>query len=430
MGVLELRFVRDKPGLVKERLRNKGVEDGKGQVDTILRLDEQRRGILGQVEELKHRRNVVSREVGDRKGRGEESEALVVEMRQIRGRIDAMDKEVVSIRNELDMRLLELPNIHHESSPVGADESENVEMESWGEPREFHFEPKPHWEIAEDLGLANFEWGAKVSGARFYTLTGLGAKLERALVNFMLDLHTEKHGYTEIFAPFLVRPECMVGTGQLPKFGDDAFALERDNLWLVPTAEVSVTNVHREEVMEPGSLPLNYVSYSACFRREAGAAGRDTRGFTRVHQFNKVELVKLVEPEASYDELKRLLRDACNVLELLGIPYRVMEICTGDLGFTATKKFDPEAWMPGQNRFVEVSSCSNFEDFQARRARVRYRPKLGKSVRFVHTLNGSGLAVGRTSAAILENCQQEDGSVKVPELLRSYMGGIEKIESR
>jgi seryl-tRNA synthetase len=341
-----------------------------------------------------------------------------------------LDADSRQVEGALDRKLLEIPNIHAPDVPIGEDETANVEVVRQGEPRQFDFEPKPHWEIGEALGIIDFERGAKISGSRFYALRGAGARLERALISFMLDRHTERHGYTEIFPPFLVRSECMTGTGQLPKFGEDAYHIESDDLWLVPTAEVPVTNLHREEILDAAQLPIKYAAYSACFRREAGAAGRDTRGIIRVHQFNKVELVKFTTPESSYAELESLRGDAEAILELLGLPYRTVALCTGDLTFSSAKTYDVEVWFPSQNTYREISSCSNFEAFQARRAGIRYRPlengKPGKP-EFVHTLNGSGLAVGRTLAAILENSQNADGSVQVPSALRPYLGEMEVI---
>ncbi|MFA4029618.1 MAG: hypothetical protein GDYSWBUE_000911 [Candidatus Fervidibacterota bacterium] len=425
--MLDLRLIRERPEWVKERIRLKG-DNVDAEIDRILELDRERREVIAEVEALKHERNIVSDEIARRKRLGEPVEELIEKMRDVSDRIKVLDAKLSENERELNSLLLLIPNLPHESVPIGEDESGNVEVMRWGEPRQFDFEPKPHWDIAQRLGIIDFERGVKLSGSRFYVLTGLGARLERALISFMIDLHVERHGYTEIFPPFMVRRDCMVGTGQLPKFEIEAYVCERDDLWLIPTAEVPVTNLHRDEILDREMLPLKYVAYSACFRREAGAAGKDTRGIIRVHQFNKVELVKFVEPERSYEELESLVRDAVEVLELLGLPYRVVEICTGDLGFAASKKYDPEVWMPGQGRYVEVSSCSNFEDFQARRANIRYRPAKGAKPRYVHTLNGSGLAVGRTLAALLENYQQEDGSVIIPEVLRPYMGGIDKIE--
>jgi seryl-tRNA synthetase len=408
---------------VREAAAHKGID---APVDEILRLDERRRTILAEGEKLKHQRNTTSKEIGRLKG-GEGTENLKEQVRGINDRIKLLDDDLRQVEAQMDRAMLLVPSIPHQDVPLGADEGENLEIRSWGEPPSFDFEPLPHWDIGERLGIIDFERGVKISGARFYVLKGLGARLERALINWMVDLHVSQHGYVEVLPPFVVRSECMTGTGQLPKFGDDAYHCEIDDLWLIPTAEVPVTNLHREEILEPETLPLYYVAYSACFRREAGAAGRDTRGVTRVHQFDKVEMVKFVEPESSYDELEQLLDNAEDVLRRLGLPYRVMEMCTGDLGFCATKKYDPEVWCAGQDRFVEVSSCSNFEDFQARRANVKYRPGRGEKARFVHTLNGSGLAVGRTLAAVLENYQQADGSVVIPQPLRPYMGGLEVI---
>ena len=393
-------------------------------VDEVLDLDERRRTLLQETESLKARRNEVSRQISRMK---EKPQALIGEMRQVGERIRELDAQVSQIESKLNTLLLQIPNIPHQSTPVGKGEEENVVLRHWGEPCSFRFPPKPHWEIAERLGMVDFERATKISGARFYVLRGLGARLERAIIDWMLDLHTREHGYVEIAPPYLVKRESMIGTGQLPKFEEDAYRCETDDLFLIPTAEVPMTNLHRDEVLEPGRLPLYYVGYSASFRREAGSAGRDTRGMIRVHQFDKVELVKFVTPETSYEELEKLLANAETVLQRLEIPYRVMLMCTGDVGFAAAKKYDPEAWFPGQNRYVEISSCSNFEAFQARRANIKYRPAPGARAEFVHTLNGSGLAVGRTFAAILENYQQEDGSVVVPKVLQPYLGGLEVI---
>ncbi len=414
--MLSLRFIREHPDLVREGAAHKGEP---APVDDILRLDEERRRLLTEVESLRARRNEVSQQIGRMKQKPPE---LIVEMREIGDRIKGLDARGDAVEAELNGLLLLVPNLPHASVPVGADESENVEISRHGELPSFDFEPLPHWEIAERLGIADFERGVKVSGPRFFFLRGMGARLERAVINWMLDLHAGEHGYMELAAPFLVKRESMVGTGQLPKFTQDSYECERDDLFLIPTAEVPVTNYHRDEILDAGALPRRYVSWTASFRREAGAAGRDTRGMIRVHQFNKVELVKFTTPSTSYDELQKLLDDACDVLRHLKLAYRIVQMCTGDLGFTAAMKFDPEVWLPGQNRYVEISSCSNFEDFQARRANIRYRPAPGAHPEFVHTLNGSGLAVGRTVAAILENYQQADGTVAVPEVLKPYMG--------
>ncbi len=418
--MLSLQFIRDHPDVVKESLRKRRET---APVDEILELDVRRRQLLSQLEAMRAEQNRASGEIAKVKDKSTIADRIA-EMRQLSQRIKELEPTIKDIDERLEQLLLLVPNIPNESVPEGKDETENVVVRSWGEPKSFDFEPCPHWEIGERLGIMDFERAAKISGARFGLLKGLGARLERAIVSFMLDMHTTEHGYTEIYPPYLVRRECMVGTGQLPKFEEDAYRTDPDDLFLVPTAEVPVTNMHRDEILEPGTLPLYYVAYTACFRREAGSAGRDTRGLIRVHQFDKVELVKFVEPDSSYEELEKLLGDAEDVLKRLEIPYRVSMMCTGDVGFTAAKKYDPEAWMPGQGRYVEISSCSNFVDFQARRANIRYRPEAGAKAEFVHTLNGSGLAVGRTMAAVLENYQQADGSVVIPEALRPYMGGL------
>lgn len=424
--MLDLRLIRERPDFVKERLKARG-DNYDELIDLILSLDEKRRQIISEVEVLKHRRNVMSKEIGMMMREGKNVEALREEVKKVGDRISELDSLLREVENELEQKLLLVPNIPHESVPVGSDESGNVVVRIWGEITEFDFEPRPHWEIGEQLGIIDFARGVKLSGSRFYGMKGLGAALERALINFMLDLHTREHGYTEVFLPFLVKSYCMEGTGQLPKFSEEMYFCERDNLWLIPTAEVSVTNLHREEILDAEDLPLKYVSYSACFRREAGAAGKDVKGVVRVHQFNKVELVKVTTAEQSYDELESMVRDACRVLELLRLPHRVVLLCTGDLGFSASKTYDIEVWMPGMKRWLEVSSCSNCEDFQARRMNLRYRPHRGAKPRYAHTLNGSGVAVGRTLAAILENYQQRNGTVLVPEVLRPYLGGVERI---
>lgn len=424
--MLSLQFIRDHSDVVRESLRRRNEP---APLDEILGLDSDRRRLLHQLESMRAEQNRASGEIAKVKDKSAVA-GRIAEMRELSKRIKEMEPAVKEIDERLAELLLLVPNIPDESVPSGMDDSENVVVRHWSEPREFDFEPLPHWELGERLGLMDFDRAAKISGARFVVLKGLGARLERAITAFMLDLHTLEHGYTEIYPPYLVRRECMVGTGQLPKFEEDAYRTEPDDLFLVPTAEVPVTNLYRDEILEPGTLPIYHVAYTACFRREAGSAGRDTRGMIRVHQFDKVELVKFVEPSTSFDELEKLLADAEDVLKRLGLPYRVSLMCTGDLGFTAAKKYDPEVWMPGQNRYVEISSCSNFADFQARRANIRYRPEAGAKAEFVHTLNGSGLAVGRTLAAVLENYQQSDGSVVIPEVLRPYMGGLEVIEPR
>lgn len=421
--MLSLQYIRDHPDEVRDALRKR---HDAGPIEDILRLDQQRRQMLSQLESMRAEQNRASAEIAKVKDKTAVS-GRIAELRELSQRIKEIDPTIKEIDERLASLLLLVPNMPDPSVPVGKDESENVPLRTWGEPRKFDFEPLPHWELGERLGLMDFERAGKISGARFAILKGLGARLARALTTFMLDLHTTEHGYTEIYPPYLVRRESMTGTGQLPKFEEDAYRTDPDDLFLIPTAEVPVTNLYRDEILEPGALPIYHVAYTACFRREAGAAGRETRGLIRVHQFDKVELVKFVDPATSNDELEKLLGNAEEVLRRLELPYRVVLMCTGDLGFTAAKKYDPEVWMPGQDRYVEISSCSNFTDFQARRANIRYRPAPGTKVEFVHTLNGSGLAVGRTLAALLENYQQADGSVVIPEALRGHMGGLEAI---
>lgn len=419
--MLNLKFIREQPDVVREALRQRGQT---APIDEILSLDERRRKLLVESESLRARRKQASAQIAKMK---EKPESLISEMREVGNRIKALESELAEVEEQLNYQLLLVPNLPSPTIPIGPDASANVVVREWGTPREFGFVPLPHWELGERLGIIDFERGVKIAGARSYVLRGNGARLERALIEFMLDLHTRQHGYVEVDVPYLVKREVMVGTGQLPKFEADMYRDDTESLYLIPTAEVPVTNLHREEILEPGELPLYYVAYTACFRREAGAAGRETRGLIRVHQFDKVELVKLVEPETSYDELEKLLADAEDVLKALELPYRVMLLCTGDLGFSAAKTYDPEAWFPGLGRYVEISSCSNFEAFQARRANIRYRPAPGEPVQYVHTLNGSGLAVGRTMAAVMENYQQANGTILVPEALRPYMGGLEVI---
>lgn len=420
--MLDLRFVRSHPEIVAEALKKRGSEVS---LEPFLEMDKRWREKLVVAEQLKNRRNVVSEEIGRRKKAGEDAEELVREMREVSARIKKLDEEIRDLEEQIQLALLHIPNIPHESVPVGKDAADNVEVRRWGEPRKFDFPPRPHWEIGEALDIIDFERGAKVAGARFSFYKGAGARLERALINFMLDLHV-KHGYVEVFPPFIVNSDSMVGTGQLPKFAEDMFKLEGKSYYLIPTAEVPVTNLYREEIIPAERLPIYHCAYSACFRAEAGAAGRETRGLIRQHQFNKVELVKFTRPETSYEELEKLTADAERVLQLLGLPYRVVCLCTGDLGFAAAKTYDLEVWLPSYGEYKEISSCSNFEDYQARRANIRFKEPGGKP-RFVHTLNGSGLAIGRTVAAILENYQQEDGSVVIPEVLVPYMGGQERI---
>ena len=394
-------------------------------------LDAKRRALLGEVEALKSEQNKASKQVPIMKKEGKDTTALFEEMKQLSDKIKELDAQVRTVDEELDAWMLTIPNIPHPSVPAGKSDEENVEIRKFGEPTKFDFEAKAHWDIGKDLDILDPEMGAKTSGARFTFYKGLGAKLERAIMNFFLDVH-EKQGYEEVFPPFMVSRASMTGTGQLPKFEEDAYKVTGDGkeYFLVPTAEVPVTNMYRETILDGTKLPIKHCAYTACFRAEAGSAGRDTRGLIRQHQFNKVELVKFCKPEDSYDELEKLTRDAEDVLQMLGLPYRVVKICIGDLGFTAAMKYDIEVWMPSYGRYVEISSCSNFETFQARRANIKYKDNAGDKAEFVHTLNGSGVAAGRTTAAILENYQQADGSIVIPEVLRPYMGGLEKIEAK
>lgn len=421
--MLDIKLVRNEPEKVRAGMAKRGVEVP---LDQFLNLDEERRRKLAEVEQLKNKRNTVSKEVGRLKAQGQDATGLIQEMQEVGGRIQALDQGIREIEEQLNQILMVIPNIPHESVPVGKDETENQLIRTWGEPRKFDFQPKTHDEIGTGIGIMDFERAAKISGARFVVMTGWGAKLERALFNFMLDLHTREHGYTEIFPPFLVNRASMTGTGQLPKFEEDMFKCTPGDFYLIPTAEVPVTNLHRDEILNVEQLPIKYAAYSACFRAEAGSAGRDTKGIIRQHQFNKVELVKFTRPDESYQEHEKLVHDAEDVLQRLGLPYRIMLLCSGDQGFSAAKCYDLEVWLPSFNTYREISSCSNFEDFQARRANIRYRPAPGAKPEFVHTLNGSGVAVGRTVAAILENYQNEDGSVTIPEALRPYMG-VEKL---
>ncbi|MBP7892582.1 MAG: serine--tRNA ligase [Firmicutes bacterium] len=423
--MLDLKFVRSNPDVVRDSLVRRGEStDG---LDSLLAADEKRRSILVEVEELKRRRNEASERVARLKREGADASDIIDEMKGVAERIRGLDEDLAAVESAITELLLGIPNIPHESVPTGRDDSENVEVRRWGRPRQFEFEPKAHWDLGVDLDILDFERASKITGARFAIYKGAGSRLVRALVNFMLDLHTQEHGYTEVFPPFLVNAASMVGTGQLPKFADDMFKCEGLDYYMVPTAEVPVTNMYRGEILDGACLPVKHVAYTACFRAEAGAAGRDTRGLIRQHQFDKVELVKFVHPEVSYDELESLVADAQSVLEILELPYRVTMMCTGDVGFSAAKKYDLEVWMPSYNRYVEISSCSNFEAFQARRADIKFRPAPGAKAEFLHTLNGSGLAVGRTIAALLENWQQADGSVVIPDRLRRYMGGLAAI---
>lgn len=423
--MLDIKYVRSNPDAVKEALRKRGANVN---LDDFLAQEEQRRRLLVQVEALKNRRNTVSEEVGRLKKAGDAAEELVLEMRQVNADIKDLEVSLTAIDETMTNYLYDIPNIPHLSVPVGQDESNNQVVRTWGNPKNYNFSPKPHWEIGERLNILDFSRGAKVTGARFTFYKGLGSRLERALISFMLDTHGSK-GYVEIFPPFMVHRNSMIATGQLPKFEEDAFKVAGTEYFLIPTAEVPVTNMYRDEIMEADQLPIYHCAYSACFRAEAGAAGRDTRGLIRQHQFNKVELVKFVNPEDSYAELEKLTADAEAILQALELPYRVMALCSGDLGFSSAKTYDLEVWLPSFDTYREISSCSNFEDFQSRRAGIKYRPQPKAKPELVHTLNGSGLAVGRTVAAILENYQLEDGSVQVPVVLRPYLGGIEIIDS-
>ncbi|WP_310552065.1 serine--tRNA ligase [Paenibacillus glufosinatiresistens] len=426
--MLDVKVLRGDFARVEQALQNRGKS-----LDMIAgfpELDRRRRDLLQETESLKSRRNTVSGEVAKRKKNGEPAEDLILEMRTVSDRIKELDDEV----RELEVKTLELtssiPNIPHESVPVGKSEEENVEVRRWSQPREFGFTPKSHWEVAQGLDILDFEAAAKVTGSRFTFYKGLGARLERALINFMMDLHSGEHGYEEMLPPYIVNKDSLFGTGQLPKFEEDLFKLRDTEYYLIPTAEVPVTNYYREEILDASELPKYHVAYSSCFRSEAGSAGRDTRGLIRQHQFNKIELVKVTTPEKSYEELEKMTADAERVLQLLELPYRVLSLCTGDMGFTAAKTYDLEVWLPESGMYREISSCSNTEDFQARRANIRFRKEPKAKPEFVHTLNGSALAVGRTVAAILENYQQEDGSVVIPERLRPYMGNVDVIRPK
>ena len=423
--MLDIRWIRSNVEETKRFLANRNNDMN---IDALLSLDAEKRSLLVESEELKAKRNEGSRKVSQARAAGEDAAGLMEEMRLVGERVKTIDARITEIDASLDDLLLRVPNRPHETCPVGKDENDNVEIRKWGEVPTFPFEPKPHWEIGEALGIMDFERGAALAQSRFTVLKGLGAKVERALLNFMLDLHTEKHGYKEIEPPFMVNSATMQGTGQLPKFAEELYKCEGDDLWLIPTAEVPLTNLHAGDILEEDALPLYYTAYTPCFRREAGSYGRDIRGFLRQHQFDKVEMVKLCTPETSYDELEKLTANAEEVLQLLKIPYRVICLSTGDMGFGSSKTYDIEVWLPSQNKYREISSCSNCEDFQARRMNTRYRPKDGGKPRFVHTLNGSGIAIGRTLIAVIENYQQEDGSFLVPDVLRPYMNGVTTVK--
>jgi len=422
--MLDLKFLRENLEEVEKRLKTRG---GDSDLSGFKELDIKRRKLLTESETLKARRNAVSEEIGKLKREKKDASVLVAEMQEEGAKLKALETGAAAVEEEMNAFLLGVPNVPHSSVPIGKDSNDNPVVRKWGEPRTFAFSPKEHTEIGEKLGILDFERAGKISGARFSLLVGAGALLERALINFMLDVHTTEHGYTEVLPPFMVKSSALMGTGQLPKFKEDLFKIEGWDHYLIPTAEVPVTNIHNDEIIDEERLPIRYTAFTPCFRSEAGSYGKDVKGLIRQHQFNKVEMVKFSSPETSYDELEKLTDNAEDILRRLGLPYQVVLLCTGDMGFSSAKTYDIEVWLPGQGKYREISSCSNFEDFQARRANIRVRSKGGKP-RFLHTLNGSGLAVGRTLVAILENYQQEDGSVIVPEALRPYMRGLEKIE--
>ena len=418
--MLDLKFMRENKELIEEMLKNRNSDLT---LDEFAKLDEERRVILSEVEALKNKRNTESQEIARLKKSKEDATALIKEMGEVSAKIKELDEKLAAVDEKIKYIQMTIPNKYHETTPIGKDEDENVEIRRWGTPREFTFEPKPHWEIGEKLGVLDFERGSKLSGSRFVLYRGLGARLERALINFMLDMHVDEQGYTEHITPFLVNREICEGTGQLPKFEEDMYRTDND-MFLISTSEITMTNIHRKEILDEKDLPKYYTAYSPCFRKEAGSYGKDVKGIIRVHQFNKVEMVKLATPETSYDELEKMVVDAEEILQRLGLPYRVISLCTGDIGFSAAKTYDLEVWLPSQNKYREISSCSNCEDFQARRMGLKYRPNGSNKSEFVHTLNGSGLAVGRTLVAIMENYQQEDGSFLIPEALVPYMKGI------
>lgn len=423
--MLDIKIIREHIDIVKEKGKTRGVASEL--FDEIAELDRKRRDLIVKTEDLKKYRNEVSQEIATLKRNKETADEKIKEMQRIGEEIKSFDEELSLISNTLEDQIVRIPNLPHDTTPIGKDEEDNIEVRKWSTPKQFTFEPKPHWEVAENLGILDFERGAKVSGSRFVFYKGLGARLERACYNYMLDTHVEKHGYTEIVPPYIVNENSMFGTGQFPKFKEDVFQLtDERNLTLIPTAEVPLTNYYSNEILSEDQLPVYFTAFSPSFRSEAGSAGRDTRGLIRLHQFHKVEMVKLTKPSESYAELEKMVADAESILQGLQLPYRVLALCTGDMGFSAAKTYDLEVWIPAQNTYREISSCSNCEDFQARRAKIRYKND-GKT-EYVHTLNGSGLAVGRTVAAILENYQNEDGSVTIPEVLVPYMGGITKIE--
>ena len=426
--MLDIKRIRENLEDIKKAMDRRGEKEF--DLDAVVELDDQRRELLKEVEALKSEMNIEQKKIPQlmKEGKKEEAEAEKVKLKELSEKIKGLDEKVKKVQEELQYRLLRIPNVPNVNVPQGDTDEDNVEIRKWGEPKQFDFDFKAHWDIGTNLGILDFETGAKITGSRFTLYKDKGARLERSLVNFFLNTHTDKNGYTEILPPFMANRDSFVGTGQLPKFAEDMFKIEGLDYFLIPTAEVPVTNIHRDEIVSGDKLPIKYCAYTPCFRSEAGSAGRDTRGLVRQHQFNKVELVKFVKPEESYEELEKLTNDAEMMLQMLGLPYRVVKICTGDLGFTAAFKYDLEVWMPSYNRYVEISSCSNFEDFQARRAGIRFRRDKNSKAEYCHTLNGSGLAVGRTVAAILENYQQADGSIVIPEVLRPYMRNLEVIK--
>ena len=424
--MLDIRRIRENLDEIKSAMARRGEKEF--DLDVVVELDNKRRDLLQEVEVMKSESNTESKKIPMMIKEGKDVSEAKARLKELSDKIKELDEQVRKVENEMEYNLLRIPNVPHPDVPQGTTDDDNVEVRTWNEPTKFDFEAKAHWDVGTNLGILDFETAGKITGSRFTLYRGLGARLERSLMNFFLDTHTSKHGYTEVLPPFMANRNSFVGTGQLPKFEEDMFKLEGLEYFLVPTAEVPVTNIHADEIMDGDKLPMYYCAYTPCFRAEAGSAGRDTRGLVRQHQFNKVELVKFVKPEDSYKELESLTNDAETVLQMLGIPYRVVRICTGDLGFTAAFKYDIEVWMPSYNRYVEISSCSNFEDFQARRAGIRFKRDKKSKAEYVHTLNGSGVAIGRTVAAILENYQQADGSVIVPEVLRPYMGGVEVIK--
>ena len=423
--MLDQKRIRNNPDEIRQSLikRNESTEN----LDKFLQLDEKRRNMLTELEKVKNYRNTKSEEIARLKREGKDADSQISEMKKVSDNVKSMESDVSGVEDELNLVQMSIPNVPHPTVPLGKSDDDNVEVRRWSEPTKFDFQPQAHWDIGDNLGILDFATASKVTGSRFVFLKGQACRMELALINFMMEMHTKKHGYVQVFPPYMVHRHSMEGTGQLPKFEEDAYKVEGTDYFLIPTAEVPVTNMYREQILDKSDLPIYNVAYSACFRSEAGSAGRDTRGLVRQHQFNKVEMVKVVEPEKSYEELEKLVNEAEDVLQALGIPYRVVNISTADLGFTAAKKYDLEVWMPSYDRYVEISSCSNCEDFQARRANIKYRPGRGQKTRYVHTLNGSGVAIGRTMAAILENYQQADGSVVIPEALRSYMGGVDRI---